>query len=414
MALDLESLRYDAGMSSRNSSYSGIGREGGSKAWAETYDKIMNSKESVSFYLVAAQEHLDYNTAKEFAMSTAVENLRKERNILKILEPLRKSTSVEANRIYSQILDTLGLSTEGIGDKIKSTGKKIWRTIVEAFRKIKLAIVNIIQAIRRGLASFFNGGDTKKYVDNWSKIIGSLNGKGAANKGKTVKVQAVSTKQWIFPTSNNKKYEALLEALSRYGSQAASTLGNVVGHLDSPVQVIDRTIKELEAGWDSFQKSAGVKKTSNSLDPRNGGMAKGNPLLFILYGTTKPKEFDVSIHVILNHPAARTLIDNTTLEAAKLLTKSLDTIVNTITKLIKNIEDFISKTETVDSKSDTRAVMSLLKKAREVLNYVTLASRESFIQFIKLRKTVIKAASSALDNIDDKDYKDSKKGKKTW
>ena len=402
--LDIESLKTWAGYKTRSSeSYSGIGAKGGSKAWEETYKKIMTSKESISFYLVAAQEHLDAVIAKQFAIETGLENLRKEQDILEIIEPL----SSESNDIYMKIINSLGLEAkEGFGDKVKAAGRRVWAAIKEAFRKLRLAIVNIIAAIRRWFHQLGQG-DSQKIYEKKNEIMSKLSKVG----NKTLKVMWPAKKvnflkePYKFINGIGQLTSTLFTNINSEVNKRANI--KMVGNKNDVNWEKGRMISKGEYGSQSnvltrygsgYEKSMG--ETINKVFGSGGKgwvKDKGGIIKMALYGTGKNAGAkNVKIADILKDNAIDLLSNKVAIEM-KNASNVLDSMVKRINETISVIEKMENNLGGDVDKSIRRQNLEQLSYLRSVVTKVSIMGKDAYTEFFKLRGVVLKAAKAVLN-----------------
>ena len=397
--ISLENLNYTAGIESNfdRTGY-GAGKQFGSEAWKKTYDNIMNSNESVSFYLVAAQSHLDSIVANDFALKTGLESALKEEKILKMITPLSRENS----NVYGQILNVLQVkSMENVIDKAKDFGKKAWEVIKQAFKRLKLVFTNIIQGIRKALASFFNGGDTDELLKKWDKITSN-----AAKSSKSIKVSAFSTKRWLKLDDLN-KFSMAIRMSGNNMNKAADKLTAKLNSSDTDIQeseiqnALKSSVSDIARfGIDGFNYSSGhdagvTKKDATSV------------IKMVLYGTKKVMSYDIPIKTIIEHKSIKYILSNDTVKDIKQISNEMDNSVKAINKILSAIEKIESgrKVDKDDEKSvnTKNRKIKYIRIIRQRMTDFSIMGKDVFIEFIKIRKTAIRAAKIALgDKADDK------------
>ena len=191
--LNIDELKARSGMSSLSSESWGGGISG---EFRNTYDKIMKSDYSANTHLLAAESLINEVIVDEFTDSLMVANLAQESKILSIINPLANSASSEANNIYYRICEILGTEgKENIADKASAVGTKIWNTIKEAFRKLRLAFTNIIAGIRKALSGSMIGDFSEEYR-KYDEAVSKVKNDDRLGK-KTIKMMSASSDKII-------------------------------------------------------------------------------------------------------------------------------------------------------------------------------------------------------------------------
>ena len=380
--LDLEQLEITGGLKKSSPSVSfGVGKQGGSKVWVETYSKIMNSKESISFYLVAAQEHLDYVTANNFAIATNFKILKSEEAVLNIIKPL----STENNEIYSKILNTLGLeASEKFGTKVKAFGRRVWTTIKEAFRKLRLAIINIIAAIRRWSASLGQG-DASKIYEKKGEILEKV--KKIGNKS----ISAIFPKQKCAFISKPGEF---IESISKDLNITLQQTNKRLAAAKSGAKNGGRT--EMDSMFAHFDKTvaASISKSFGNGAGNGWKNDKGGIIKRALYGQN-PKKQNVKLSLLVTSDTLNVLAPNVGVNM-KTSAGQLDVVVSNINKTITLIENHEKGNENTD-KETLRSNLAELHAMRTYVMKVAIMSKDAYTEYFKIRGLILKAARMVLN-----------------
>lgn len=412
---NINDLRSLSGSKVNRSSESlGLGSEYADESWKETYKKIVNSKESAAFHIMAAESAFGYDVVLQFSIENLVHNLSIESAVIDIIEPLRKSNSTEANNIYYKLVERMSLEAkgEGFGSKVKEVAGKVWTAIKEAFKKLRLAFTHMIAGIKRFIVMTANSGDAKNVYQKKAEVMKNLVDKKVADK--TIKVLAYSSTKLV-----NVKNEANLDKITTFISNNLTSFQKEINdQLNARTSNTSDTrskMERLKAKWDdaidqSFKKGG--------IEGMKGIVAGGKNVPSMkqaLYGN-KPSAKSIKIGNIITSEKKLDCLAPNWITAQKAAMGAMDNNIKSMNMTIAQIEKF-EKSFNTDDKAGKRETLEQLQFLRTIISKLGQIMKDHTAETFRLRGVYLKAAKAALGgaSMSEKEYKKDQKAKdKQW
>ena len=387
--LNIDELKARSGMSSLSSeSWSG----GVTGEFRNTYNKIMKSDYSANTHLLAAESLINEVIVDEFTDSLMVANLAQESKILSIINPLANSASSEANNIYYRICEILGTEgKENIADKASAVGTKIWNTIKEAFRKLRLAFTNIIAGIRKALSGSMIGDFSEEYRKFDEAKIKVRNDDRLGNR--TIKAMSANKDNIV---DGDIYWGSMPQALKKFNDVVTSMKE------DTKKIISGGQINKIDAGFkEKYERLLGQaiavinKKAENRWRTEKGSLAK-----VIIYGrdgkahNMKYKAFMKDGYKWFLDPNFKNNLDSGL--------KPIDNVVKELGDVISEVEKYVSQYRDSEGKYDAemrRVALKQLQSMRQVVAKMAPLSKDLFVEYIRIRIKVGTVVRNVLKGI---------------
>lgn len=397
--LNIDELKARSGMSSLSSESWGGGVSG---EFRNTYDKIMKSGYSANTHLIAAESIINEVIVDEFTDSLMVANLAQESKILSIINPLANSASSEANNIYYRICEVLGTEgKENIADKASAVGTKIWNTIKEAFRKLRLAFTNIMAGIRKAISGALAGDFTNEYrqYDTAVKMV-----RGDERIGnRTIKMMAASTEKvlntdsgGLDPDTVKRFTNQMKAAVERMESDAKNIINkNQINSINEDFKVK----YEKDFANTLFSISGGNKRAESRWKNEKGSLVK-----ILLYGRDG-RTLNMKYKNIFKQGAEfKKLLDPNFKNNMESALKDYDGVIRSISNTINEVERYTNQYRDKEGKFDAekrRIALKQLQNMRQIVSKLAPISKDIFVEAIRLRvkignlvKNILKGAGT--------------------
>ena len=373
--LNIDELKARSGMSSLSSESWGGGVSG---EFRNTYNKIVKSDYSANTHLLAAESLINEVIVDEFTDSLMVANLAQESKILNIIEPLANSASSEANNIYYRICEVLGTEgKENIADKASAVGTKIWNTIKEAFRKLRLAFTNIIAGIRKALSGSMIVDFSEEYRKFDEAKVKVRNDDRLGNR--TIKAMSANKDNIV---DGDIYWGSMPQALKKFNSVVTSMKE------DTQKIISGGQVNKIDAGFkEKYERLLGQaigvinKKAENRWRTEKGSLAK-----IIIYGrdgkahNIKYKAFMKDGYKWFLDPNFKNNLDSGL--------KPIDNVVKELGDVISEVEKYVSQYRDSEGKYDAeirRVALKQLQSMRQVVAKMAPLSKDLFVEYIRIR-----------------------------